>query len=393
MAKSVDVILLQIFVLSFALADPAEFRREHERRWNTPPKLTPESVVKMSSREDPQTRFLSLIPVTATLSLNTGHNNAHSVSLGASLDGISLSESNSYNHPGGYGVDGSPVSVSKSTSLSAGFSGISTAGAKAYSDGNNAKTESHSHSFGQATASAFGVVESGQAITGAASSVGSSQSSAASGINRERFFSQYPNRPIWSNVGPNNGHNDRRFDRPTLIISQPHSGTRPSLNIDAHDTSGREQRPRIHIYKWQPNHRVFPRPSLSIEHQPYHSWSDQTRGSTGLQVAASANSFSSSSYGSSASDSASQINKNPLNFALSSTSSSTSEHRAGNVNVHAAGNGYVQESASSEGRAFIRFPKDEQNPIILNIKNRDSEEQSDVVSDLADAIGELFDIV
>ncbi|EZA61284.1 hypothetical protein X777_11991, partial [Ooceraea biroi] len=346
---------------------------EHERRWNTPPKLTPESVVKMSSREDPQTRFLSLIPVTATLSLNTGHNNAHSVSLGASLDGISLSESNSYNHPGGYGVDGSPVSVSKSTSLSAGFSGISTAGAKAYSDGNNAKTESHSHSFGQATASAFGVVESGQAITGAASSVGSSQSSAASGINRERFFSQYPNRPIWN----------RRFDRPTLIISQPHSGTRPSLNIDAHDTSGREQRPRIHIYKWQPNHRVFPRPSLSIEHQPYHSWSDQTRGSTGLQVAASANSFSSSSYGSSARS----FNEHH------SQGSSTSEHRAGNVNVHAAGNGYVQESASSEGRAFIRFPKDEQNPIILNIKNRDSEEQSDVVSDLADAIGELFDIV
>ncbi|RLU15039.1 hypothetical protein DMN91_012926 [Ooceraea biroi] len=76
-----------------------------------------------------------------------------------------------------------------------------------------------------------------------------------------------------------------------------------------------------------------------------------------------------------------------------SQGSSTSEHRAGNVNVHAAGNGYVQESASSEGRAFIRFPKDEQNPIILNIKNRDSEEQSDVVSDLADAIGELFDIV
>lgn len=79
---------------------------EHERRWNTPPKLTPESVVKMLNDEEPQTRLLSLIPLTATVSLNAGNNNAHSVSLGASLDGVSLSKSNSYSHPTGYGIDG-----------------------------------------------------------------------------------------------------------------------------------------------------------------------------------------------------------------------------------------------------------------------------------------------
>lgn len=106
----------------------------------------------------------------------------------------------------------SPVSVSKSTSVSAGLSGISTAGAEAYSDGNNAKTESHSLSFGQATATSFGMIENGQTITGAASSAGISQSS-TTGDNRRQFSQasavnmRYPSRPTWSNVGPNNGYN------------------------------------------------------------------------------------------------------------------------------------------------------------------------------------------
>jgi len=80
------------------------FRKEHERRWNTPPELTPGSV-KRSSEEE--TRLLSLVsfPVTASIGLNSG-NSAHSVSLAASLDGVSLSESNSYDYPVGYRAEG-----------------------------------------------------------------------------------------------------------------------------------------------------------------------------------------------------------------------------------------------------------------------------------------------
>ncbi|XP_011255050.2 uncharacterized protein LOC105250583 isoform X1 [Camponotus floridanus] len=277
MAKNVGSILLLTLVLSFGRAD------EHERRRNTPPELTPGLVVKMSSDEELQERFLSFIPVTATVSLNAGDNNAHSVSLGASLDGISFSESNSYNHPTKYGIDGSAVSVSKSETVAAGLSGISTAGAKAYSD--SGKTESHSYSFGQATATSFGIVENGHAITGATSSVGASQSSAATGGNQGQFFPQaavnmqYPYRPSWNNVGPNDGRNDR----PTLTIWKPHDGTRPTLNIDAFGTFRREEKPTIHIHMWRPDHGIFSRPGLSIEHKPRDSWTDQTHGSTSRQ--------------------------------------------------------------------------------------------------------------
>ncbi|XP_012536120.1 uncharacterized protein LOC105836557 [Monomorium pharaonis] len=279
MARSIGSILLLTFALSFVRAD------EYEQRWNTPPQLTPESVIKMLDNKEPQTRLLSLIPVTATVSLNAGNNNAHSVSLGANLDGISLSESNSYNHPTGYGIDGSSVSASKSTTVSAGLSGISSAAAGAYSKGNNVKTESHSFSFGQATAASFGAIESGQAITGAASSAGTSQSSTTG-----RQFSQaaavnarHPCWPTWRNVDPSNGFSDQRFNRPTVTITKPCDETRPTLNIYAPGTSRHEQKPTIHIYKWQPNHRVS-RPDFFIEHRLRDSKNNRNHGSTSLQI-------------------------------------------------------------------------------------------------------------
>lgn len=119
----------------------------------------------------------------------------------------------------------SPISVSKSETVAAGLSGISTAGAKAYSD--SGKTESHSYSFGQATATSFGIVENGHAITGATSSVGTSQSSAATGVNRgQQFFPQadavnvqYPYRPTWNNVGPNDGRNGKWDCRLRIFLS------------------------------------------------------------------------------------------------------------------------------------------------------------------------------
>ncbi|KYM97284.1 hypothetical protein ALC62_12017 [Cyphomyrmex costatus] len=301
MAKNIGSILLLMFALSFVRAD------EHERQWNISPELTPESIIKILDNEKPQMRLLSLVPVTATVSLTAGNNNAHSVSLGASLDGISLSESNSHNRPTGYEIDGSSVSVSKSATVSAGLSGISTAGAEAYNNGNNAKTESHSLSFGQATATSFGRIENGQAITGAASSAGIPQSFTIGGNHRQ--FSQAgtvnARYPTWNNVGPNNGyndqrfnrpmltisnidpnnrHNDQRFNQPTLIISKPYDETnRPILNIDASGTSRQEQKPTIHIYKWQPNRRIAS-PDFSIKHQLHDSRNDRNHGSTNLQI-------------------------------------------------------------------------------------------------------------
>ncbi|EFN80487.1 hypothetical protein EAI_08391 [Harpegnathos saltator] len=441
MAKSVGNVLLLASVLSFARPDErVHFSNEHERRWNTPPELTPESVVKMSSNGEPQARLLSLVPVTATISLNAGHNNAHSVSLGASLDGISLSESNSYDHPASFGVnDGSSVSVSKSTTVSAGLSGISTAGAKAYSNGNNAETESHSLSFGQASATSFGAVENGRAITGAASSVGTSQSFAVSGVGQGQSLSQAD-------------AVSRRFGRPTVTILRPQDQRRPTLSIEAHDTTNRQQTPTIHIYKWQPNHRVLPRPSLSIEHElrPHGSWSGQSHGSPSLQVSVP--------YGFSAGDSASQINTSPLDLVSSSSSqthslgyagsraqsftsyshwnagertqsnvassgyvsgdffgeghakgTSASGYRGGSsvaqVNAQAAGNGHAQGIASSEAESsFVSFPEGESalSPAITlqhvrgqAISRQETEEQldTDIVSNLAQAVGELFDIV
>jgi len=113
-----------------------------------------------------------------------------------------------YRHPKRQLLSRSSVSVSKSTTVSAGLSGISTAAAEAYNNGNNAKTKSHSLSFGQSTATSFGTIENGQAITGAASSTGLSQSFTISD-NRRQFSQvgavnmQYP---TWSNIGPNNGY-------------------------------------------------------------------------------------------------------------------------------------------------------------------------------------------
>ncbi|KAL0126151.1 hypothetical protein PUN28_004937 [Cardiocondyla obscurior] len=257
MTTNICGILLLTFALSLVKADERE-------RWNTPPELTPESV-KMLNNKEPQTRFFPFIPVTTTVGLNAGNNNAYSVSIGASLDGISLSESSNYNHPTKYGIDGS--SVSKSSAVSAGLSGISSASAEAYSHGNRVKAESHSVSFGQATAASFGTIENGQAITGVASSAGTSLSSASDGNHKQlsqasAVNTRYPDWSTWSNIGPSNKPNDQRFNQPTLTISKPHVETRPVLELDVSDR--REEKPTIHIYKWRPNHKTS-RPSISIE--------------------------------------------------------------------------------------------------------------------------------
>lgn len=82
------------------------FESENERRWNTPPKLTPEQADGKSNfdNESPQPRFL---PFSASFTLSSGgtSNNAHSLSVGGSEDGISFSQSASQ-AAGSAGIEG-----------------------------------------------------------------------------------------------------------------------------------------------------------------------------------------------------------------------------------------------------------------------------------------------
>lgn len=74
------------------LDDRIVFNEEDERRWNTPPELTPEPIEKSRSAGGQQGRFL---PFSASFSLSAGENNAHSLSVGANNGGVSLSQSTS----------------------------------------------------------------------------------------------------------------------------------------------------------------------------------------------------------------------------------------------------------------------------------------------------------
>ncbi|KAH0567309.1 sericin 1-like [Cotesia glomerata] len=175
-----------ISVLSVALADRVYFQEEG-RRWNTPPELIPVGSSRNQNENNsdgPQARFL---PFTASFTLNTGANNAHSLSVGGSDEGISLSQSQSSSsslfensRPG--------ISASQSTSFSAGLAGISASDANAFNlnhpifggnSGNSAN--SNSYTWGEASSSSTGKVVNNQAITSAQSSVGSSSNSVSSG--------------------------------------------------------------------------------------------------------------------------------------------------------------------------------------------------------------------
>lgn len=89
--------LFFFLLFSFISADDrVHFNDEQEKRWNTPPELTPEQV----SRKKPETingraeaRFL---PFSASFSLNAGQDNSEALQLGAGLGGISVSQSSSF---------------------------------------------------------------------------------------------------------------------------------------------------------------------------------------------------------------------------------------------------------------------------------------------------------
>ena len=81
--------------VSHSIDDRALLTEENERRWNTPPELIPEQLIKTSDVKSG--RSLS-IPITTNINVNAG-NNAHSLGFQLVPEGVSYSESNSFDHP------------------------------------------------------------------------------------------------------------------------------------------------------------------------------------------------------------------------------------------------------------------------------------------------------
>ncbi|XP_076662399.1 uncharacterized protein LOC143365782 isoform X2 [Halictus rubicundus] len=255
--------ILTLMVFLLPLHDARDDRvplGEDERRWNTPPELIPEEVIKGSNAKSG--RSLS-IPITANINLNTG-NNAHSLGFQVGPEGLSYSESNSFNHP--------LLSQSQAASLAVGPSGISGSTAQAvgqqypiYSNQGHANSQSLSVN---AAASSSASVQNGQIATSAASSVSSSQSSASSNAGNTgrgqgtkiRFPEQNNRYPVWTNIRPNNNNGRRPPTQPKLEIDvKPNRGHRVQnggpivLEITSHPTQQPQRRPMVHVRKWHPS--------------------------------------------------------------------------------------------------------------------------------------------
>ncbi|XP_057326668.1 serine-rich adhesin for platelets-like [Microplitis mediator] len=237
MARYRPFIYFLFFVITFTsiLADRVHFEEERQR-WNTPPELVPvgsERNENENNSDNPQARFL---PFTASFTLNTGANNAHSLSVGGSDEGISLSQSQSSSSS--FFENSRPgISASQSTSFSAGLAGISASDANSLSlnhpifgrDGGNS-ANSNSYSWGEANSSSAGKVVNNQAITSAQSSVGSSSNSVSSGASSSagNFASSASNagtsanrdHSSW-NIHPNyqNQHFNNPYTRPQETTS------------------------------------------------------------------------------------------------------------------------------------------------------------------------------
>ncbi|CAK9811013.1 hypothetical protein ANTPLA_LOCUS6774 [Anthophora plagiata] len=215
MTGNVFYIVPLYFVLLVVLADDRVLLTEvDERRWNTPPELIPEQVIKTTDTK--YERSLS-IPITTDINVQT---------LGFQLgpEGISYSENNSFNRP-----------LFQPSS---------------------------------ATTSASGSIQTGHA-TVAVSSTGSLNFPVPS-ISTNTAFSygmttiRFPghNRPTWTNIRPNHNNNGQHPPRmPKLDIEvKPHreQNHRPiTLHISAHEMQWNNRQPKIHIHKWQPSYRNY----------------------------------------------------------------------------------------------------------------------------------------
>ncbi|XP_012255936.2 uncharacterized transmembrane protein DDB_G0289901-like [Athalia rosae] len=238
MAKCVWITLfLMPFIFGLCTGTPTGdriiFNDEDERRWNTPPVLIPEPLVKSNAAGRPDGRFL---PFSASFSLSAGASNAHSLSVGANEGGVSLSQSASHADTlGSFNSHGSGLSASQSSSFSSGLSGISASDANAFNlnhpiFGGTSQANSNSFSLGDATATSQGNSNNGQANSGAQSGVGgvssggtSTAGSGHSSAGSQASASEYHGRPTWSNFGPNTNWN-HQGNSPNWRPSQGQSG-------------------------------------------------------------------------------------------------------------------------------------------------------------------------
>ncbi|XP_076752412.1 uncharacterized protein LOC143424308 [Xylocopa sonorina] len=268
MARSIfRTVLLCVALFVVWADDRVLLTEEDERRWNTPPELIPEQVMTM---HDVKNGRSFSIPITTNINVNAG-SAAHSLGFQVGPEGISYSESNSFNHP--HQMNGG-FSQSQSVSFAAGLTGIAGAASGATSQrhpiyGNQGNVNSQALSFGSAAASSSGSVQNGHASTIAASAIGSAHSSASTAAGAVqfpqamtiRFPGQSQNRPVWTNIRPNHNNNVQNPMRtPKLEIEvRPNreQNRKPMLHISAHESTWNSRQPKIHIHKWQPNHRGY----------------------------------------------------------------------------------------------------------------------------------------
>ncbi|XP_015438395.1 PREDICTED: uncharacterized protein LOC107193463 [Dufourea novaeangliae] len=292
MAGSGHFIVSLCVVFLTAAADDRALLTEDERRWNTPPELIPEQVIRQPYTKNG--RSLS-IPITANINLNTG-NNAHSLGFQVGPEGLSYSESNSFNHPYVFTIDETrkrmqdvteivgteeepkAISQSQSVSLAAGATGIAGSAAQSVGQyhpvhGNQGNVNSNSFGFGNTAASSSGAVQNGHVATAASSSVGSLHSSASSsagsighsGGTHIRFPNGNQGQPTWTNIRPNHNSNDRQpSNQPKLEIDvKPHRGHREQnresiiLHVTPHRPQWENRRPIIRVHKWHPSYRAY----------------------------------------------------------------------------------------------------------------------------------------
>ncbi|XP_006621365.1 uncharacterized protein LOC102674091 [Apis dorsata] len=239
------VVPLCFVVLVVAWADDRVFlTEEDERRWNTPPELIPEQVIKES---DAKAR---------SLSVSSAESNAHSFGFQVRPEGVSYSQSNSFGRP--LSQTSGVISQSQSVSFAAGLTGI--AGALSVSQyypvyGNQGNVVS----FGSGTSSS---------TSSAASSAGSTHSFSSSphvatielvkGM-PVRFPGQSQHRPIWTNIRPNINNNGPSRIPKLEIEVKPHQYEQKEnrfpidLSISTQETKLNNNRPTIQIHKWRPS--------------------------------------------------------------------------------------------------------------------------------------------
>ncbi|KAL2722674.1 hypothetical protein V1478_009537 [Vespula squamosa] len=255
--------------------DRVHFNDEQEKRWNTPPELTPEQV----TRKKPETingraeaRFL---PFSASFSLNAGQDNSEALQLGAGLGGISVSQSSSFSQAeaNSFGNTGSSLSSSQSSSFAAGLTGISASNANSFNVnhpvfGGQSNANSNSFSVGQASASSQANAQNGQASSGSQASIGPVHSSASSGSNVHVLSDgliigqpQGPRKPVWTNIGPNHDFPGHPIsNRPTLTIQEAPitiQQKRPiTLTLGGSNPRWQQGKPQLQVNEWHPNGEV-----------------------------------------------------------------------------------------------------------------------------------------